>query len=65
MISLFAIFAIIVFLGGTASGVFVLFVVSIHRTSRRPLTEIHRQRRGAVSRSILTATRTDRERDDE
>jgi hypothetical protein len=59
VISFLAIAAIVVFLGGSASGAFVLFVISIHRTSRAPLSEI-RSTRGAVSRSVLTTTRAGR-----
>jgi hypothetical protein len=59
MISFLAIFAIIVFLGGSAFGALVLFVISIHRTNRAPLSGI-RGTRGAVSRSVLTTTRAGR-----
>lgn len=59
MISFLAIAAIIVFLGGSAFGALVLFVVSIHRTSRAPLSDI-RSTRGAVSRGMLTTTRAGR-----
>ena len=59
MISLLAIGAIVVFLGGSAFGALVLFVVSIHRTNRAPLSGI-RDTRGAVSRCVLTTTRAGR-----
>jgi hypothetical protein len=60
MIAFFAVAAIVVFLGGAAFGALVLFVISIHRTSRAPLSSI-RNTHGAVSRCVLTSTRAGRE----
>jgi hypothetical protein len=56
-LSIVAVFTIVVFLGGAAFGAFMVFVVSIHRTSRAPLSEIDNAR-GALSRQVLTSART-------
>jgi len=58
-----AVLAIVVFLGGAAFGMLVLLVVSIHRTSRAPLSKVHRQRAGSLSRRVLTGVRTNDEED--
>ncbi len=47
--SLIAILAIVAFLAGAAFGGLLVFVISIHRTSRVPLSESHGQRAGSVS----------------
>jgi hypothetical protein len=56
-VSVIAILSIVVFLGGAVSGMFVLFVVSIHRTRRVPLSEVHGEERGCVSRGVLAGGR--------
>jgi hypothetical protein len=56
--SLFAVFSIIVFLGGCAFGALALFVVSIHHAGyRTPIYEIGTHKRGSVSRCVLMTTR--------
>jgi hypothetical protein len=62
-LSMVALFAIVVFLGGAAFGMLVLFVVSIHRTGRAPLSKVHRQRAGSISRRLLIGVRTNGEED--
>jgi uncharacterized membrane protein len=57
MSSVLAVLAAVVFLGGALFGALVLFAVSIHRTRHAPLSQMGSQRRGAVSRRLLTATR--------
>jgi hypothetical protein len=62
----FAVFSIIVFLGGCALGALVIFVVSIHRAgSRTPVYEIGTRQRGGISRGVLMTTRIDRRGDSE
>ena len=56
-LSIVAVFTIVVFVSGTAFGVFLVFVVSIHRTSRTPLSQIDNAR-GGLSRQVLTTART-------
>ena len=56
-LSIIAVFTVVVFLGGAAFGMLVLFVISIHRTSRAPLSEIHGEQRGSISRRMLTGVR--------
>jgi hypothetical protein len=54
-----AVFSLIaVFLAGAVSGALLVFVVSIHRTSRAPLSESHGKRAGSVSRRVLAGIRT-------
>jgi hypothetical protein len=57
-LSIVAIFGIIVFLSGALFGVFILLVVSMHRTGHAPLSEAHGERAGAMSRRMLVASRT-------
>jgi hypothetical protein len=59
-ISFLAVFSVIVFLGGSAFGALVLFIISIHRARRASFFQAGRQRRGAVSRGVLVTTRTGR-----
>jgi hypothetical protein len=59
-LSLIAVFTIVVFLAGTAFGVLLVFIISIHRTSRAPLSESHGRRAGAISRRVLTGIRNDK-----
>jgi hypothetical protein len=53
-------FLIAVFLAGAVSGALLVFVVSIHRTSRTPLSENHGRHAGSVSRRLLAGIRTDK-----
>ncbi len=57
---LIAVLAIVVFLAGTAIGALLVFIISIHRTSRAPLSESHGQRAGKISRRLLTGIRDDK-----
>jgi len=57
VLSLAALLAIVVFLAGAAFGALVVFVISIHRTSRAPLSGSHGQRAGSLSRRLLTGIR--------
>ena len=50
---------IAVFLAGAVFGALLVFVVSINRTSRAPLSESHGKRAGSVSRRVLAGIRTD------
>jgi len=55
-----AVFSLIaVFLAGAVFGALLVFVVSIHRTSRAPLSESRGHRAGSVSRRVLAGIRTD------
>jgi hypothetical protein len=58
-LSVIAVFGIIVFLSGAASGVFALLIISMHRTARAPLSAAHDERAGAISRRVLVGARTD------
>ena len=58
-LSIIAVFGIIVFLSGAASGVFILLIVSMRRTTRAPLSEARVERAGAISRRVLVGARTD------
>jgi hypothetical protein len=64
-ISIIATLSIVVFLGGAAFGMFLLFIISIHRTSRAPLSDIHGERGGSVSRHVLTGGRVTRKESSE
>jgi hypothetical protein len=57
-ISFLTAFSVVVFLAGSAFGALVLFIISIHRHHRASLFQDSRQRRGAISRSVLVTTRT-------
>jgi hypothetical protein len=57
-LSVIAVFGIMVFLSGAAFGVFILIVVSMHKTSRAPLSDTHGERRGTISRRMLVGART-------
>jgi hypothetical protein len=59
-LSVIATLSIVAFLGGAAFGMFVLFIISIHRTSRAPLSDIHGEHAGSVSRHVLTGGRVNR-----
>lgn len=54
---LITILAIVAFLAGAAFGGLLVFVISIHRTSRTPLSESHGQRAGSISRHVLAGIR--------
>jgi hypothetical protein len=56
-LSVIVIVSVIVFLGGVAFGMLVLFIVSIHRTSHGTLSEVHGEHAGSISRRVLTRGR--------
>jgi hypothetical protein len=56
-LSVVAVFGIIVFLSGVAFGVFVLFIISMRRTPRVPLSQVQDERAGGISRRVLTGSR--------
>jgi len=58
--SLLVIFSAIGFIGGTAFGALVLFVISIRRNGHASLFDASTQQRGGISRSVLVTTRTGR-----
>ena len=58
-LSVIAVFGIIIFLSGALSGVFVLLLVSMRRTSRAPLSQTHDERSGMISRRMLVGARTE------
>jgi hypothetical protein len=58
-LSLLAVLAITVFLAGAAFGGLLVFVISIHRTGRAPLSESHGDRAGSFPRRLLTGIRSD------
>jgi hypothetical protein len=51
----------VAFLIGIVFGMLILFVISIHRTSRTPLSEIDSDCPGSISRRVLTGVRVNRE----
>lgn len=59
-LSLITILAAVAFLAGAAFGGLLIFVVSIHRTSRVPLSESPDQRPGSISRHVLAGIRRDK-----
>jgi hypothetical protein len=59
-LSVIAIFGITVFLSGALSAFFILLVISMHKTSRGPLSESHGDHAGAMSRRMLAGARADR-----
>jgi hypothetical protein len=56
--ALLAVFSILVFLGGSALAVLVLVIISIHRTANGPMSGVYGERRGGLSRRMLTGVRT-------
>jgi hypothetical protein len=56
-LSVIAVFGIIVFLSGVASGIFILFVISMRRTPRVPLSQVQEERAGSLFRRVLTGSR--------
>jgi hypothetical protein len=44
-------------LSGVAFGVFILFVISLRRTPRVPLSQVQDERAGSLSRRVLTGSR--------
>ncbi len=57
-LSVIAVFGIIVFLAGVASGIFILFLISMRRTPRVPLSQVQDERAGSISRRVLTGSRS-------
>ncbi len=58
--TIFVIFCVIAFIGGSAFGALVLFCVSINRTRRASLFEVSGEQQGAASRRLLVSTRAGR-----
>ena len=56
-LSVIAVFGIMVFLSGTAFGIFILLIISMRRTTRAPLSEAQGERAGAISRRVLVGAR--------
>ena len=56
-LSVIAVFGIIIFLSGAAFGVFILLVISLRRTPRVPLSQVHEERAGGIARRVLTGSR--------
>lgn len=56
--ALLVVFSIVVFLGGSAFAVLVLFIISIHRTANGPMSAVFGESRGGLSRRVLTTNRT-------
>lgn len=63
-LSIIGVLSIVAFLGGVAFGLLLLFIISIHRTRHAPLSKIHGQRAGSLSRRVLIGVRTNDEEDD-
>ncbi len=59
-LSVIAVFGIIIFLSGAASGAFILLVISMRRTPRVPLSQVQEERAGGISRRVLTGSRPGR-----
>ena len=57
-LSVIAVLGIIVFLAGVASGIFILFLISMRRTPRVPLSQVQDERAGSISRRVLTGSRS-------
>jgi hypothetical protein len=57
-LSIVGILSIVAFLGGISFGMLIVLTISIHRTSRGPLSKTHCQQRGGFSRQLLTTCRT-------
>ena len=57
-LSVIAVLGIIVFLSGVAFGIFVLFIISMRRTPRVPLSQVQEERAGGISRRVLTGSRS-------
>lgn len=64
-LSIIAVLTVVVFLGGAASGMLVLFVISIHRTYHAPLSRIPDQRAGSISRRVLLTAMRHADKDDD
>ena len=56
-LSVIAVFGIIVFLSGAAFGICILFVISLRRTPRGPLSQVQDERAGGITRRLLTGSR--------
>lgn len=57
-LSVIAVLGIIVFFSGVAFGIFVLFIISMRRTPRVPLSQVQEERAGGISRRVLTGSRS-------
>jgi hypothetical protein len=57
-LSVIAIFGIIVFLSGAASGAFIVLLISMRKTCRTPLSEARYGPAGTISRRMLLGGRT-------
>jgi hypothetical protein len=57
-LSVIAVLGIIVFLSGVAFGIFVLFIISMRRTPRVPLSQVQQERAGGISRRVLTGSQS-------
>lgn len=57
-LSVIAVLGIIVFLAGVAFGIFILFLISMRRTPRVPLSQVQDERAGSISRRVLTGSRS-------
>jgi hypothetical protein len=62
-LSIIAVMSIVVLLAGAALGMLVLLIISIHRTSRTPLSGTHDEHAGSISRRVLTGGRVTRKED--
>jgi hypothetical protein len=58
-LTVIAVFGIIVFLSGAGLGIFILFVISLRRTPRVPLSQVQDEQAGRLSRRLLTGSRPD------
>jgi hypothetical protein len=58
--SIIAVLSIVAVLGITALGVLLILIISIHRTSRAPLSGTHDEHAGSISRRVLTGGRVTR-----
>ena len=57
-LSIVAVFGIIVFLSGAAFGILILFVISMRRTPRAPLSQVQDEPTGGLARRVLTGSRS-------
>jgi hypothetical protein len=56
--SIITVLSIVAFLGIAASGLLAVLIASIHRAGNAPLSQSHDHRAGAISRRVLTGSRT-------
>jgi hypothetical protein len=59
MAYVFLIFGVVIFLAGAVLGIFILLIVSIHRTGLGRVSESHGKPPGAIARRVLTGIRND------